>query len=49
MSKATEFNWRPNLSNRLLKGELFDRWEDENGFIEENVIFRVDELGILFL
>jgi phosphatidylinositol phospholipase C beta len=45
MSKQIDFNWRPNLPNRLLKGEIFDRWEEENGFIEENVLFRVDEYG----
>jgi hypothetical protein len=28
MSKPTEFNWRPNVPERLLKGELFDRWEE---------------------
>ncbi len=45
MSKQIDFNWRPNVPNRLLKGEVFDRWEDENGVIEENVLFQVDEYG----
>lgn len=45
MSKAYEFNWRPNVPARLLKGELFDRWEEETGLLEENVLFRIDEFG----
>ncbi|CAF0707706.1 unnamed protein product [Brachionus calyciflorus] len=45
MSKPYEFNWRPNVPNRLLKGELFDRWEEETGLLEENVLFRIDEYG----
>jgi phosphatidylinositol phospholipase C, beta len=45
MSKQYEFNWRPNVPQSLLKGELFDRWEDETGILEENVLFRVDEYG----
>lgn len=45
MSKAYEFNWQPNIPARLLKGEIFDRWEEETGLLEENVLFRVDELG----
>lgn len=45
MSKATEFNWRPSVADWLLKGELFDRWDEENGSLEENVLFRIDEYG----
>jgi len=28
MSKPYDFNWQPSVPTRLLKGELFDRWED---------------------
>lgn len=45
MAKSYEFNWQPVVPNRLLKGELLDRWEEETGLLEENVIFRVDEYG----
>lgn len=45
MSKPYEFNWRPLIPDRLLKGEIFDRWEEETGILEENVLFRVDEYG----
>lgn len=45
MSKPYEFNWRPVVPNRMLKGEIFDRWEEETGVLEENVLFRVDEYG----
>jgi phosphatidylinositol phospholipase C beta len=45
MSKPYEFNWRPTVSDRMLKGEIFDRWEEETGILEENVLFRVDEYG----
>lgn len=45
MSKPYEFNWKPHIPDRLTKGELFDRWEEETGILEENVIFRVDEYG----
>ena len=45
MSKPYEFNWRPIVPDRMLKGEIFDRWEEETGILEENVLFRVDEYG----
>lgn len=38
MSKPYEFNWRPNVPNRFLKGELFDRW-DEVSQIKTNSFF----------
>lgn len=28
MSKPFEFNWRPLVPERLLKGEEFDRWDE---------------------
>lgn len=28
MAKSYEFNWQPVVPNRLLKGELFDRWDE---------------------
>ena len=45
MSKPNEFNWRPQIPERLLKGEVFDRWDEETGLLEENCTFRIDEYG----
>ena len=45
MSKPYEFNWQPNIPGKLLKGEMFDKWDEETGLLEENVLFRVDECG----
>lgn len=28
MAKAYEFNWRPSVPDRLLKGDYFDRWDE---------------------
>jgi hypothetical protein len=28
MAKSYEFNWRPTVPERLLKGDLFDRWDE---------------------
>ena len=28
MAKAYEFNWKPQVPERLLKGDLFDRWDE---------------------
>lgn len=28
MAKSFEFNWRPLVPDRLLNGDLFDRWEE---------------------
>jgi hypothetical protein len=30
MAKAYEFNWRPTVPDRLLKGDFFDRWDEVN-------------------
>ena len=32
MSKYYEFNWRPNVPERLLKGDFFDRWDEVKFF-----------------
>jgi phosphatidylinositol phospholipase C beta len=45
MSKPNEFNWRPQVPERLLAGELFDRWDEETGALDENITFRIDEYG----
>ena len=45
MSKAYNFDWRIEVSPSLLKGALFDRWDDENGTLEQNCLFRVDNFG----
>jgi hypothetical protein len=28
MAKAFDFNWRPSVPSRLIKGDLFDRWDE---------------------
>ena len=30
MAKSFEFNWRPSVPDRLLKGDCFDRWDEVN-------------------
>ena len=45
MSKAYNFDWRIEVSPRLLKGDYFDRWDEENGSLEQNCLFRVDNYG----
>ena len=45
MSKAYNFDWRIEVSPRLVKGDLFDRWDDDNGTFEQNCLFRVDNFG----
>lgn len=45
MSKAYNFDWQIEVPARLLKGDYFDRWDDENGTLEQNCFFRVDSYG----
>lgn len=45
MSKAYNFDWQIEVSARLLKGDYFDRWDEENGSLEQNCLFRVDSYG----
>ena len=37
MAKPYEFNWRPNVPDRLLKGEPFDRWEEVGFWLIEKL------------
>lgn len=45
MSKAYNFDWQIEVPARLLKGDYFDRWDDENGTLEQSCLFRVDTYG----
>jgi phosphatidylinositol phospholipase C beta len=45
MSKAYNFDWQIEVAARLLKGDYFDRWDEENGTLEQNCLFRVDSYG----
>jgi hypothetical protein len=45
MSKAYNFDWQIEVPTRLLKGDYFDRWDEENGSLEQNCLFRVDSYG----
>ena len=45
MSKAYNFDWQIEVPARLLKGDSFDRWDEENGTLEQNCLFRVDSYG----
>ncbi|XP_023234552.1 1-phosphatidylinositol 4,5-bisphosphate phosphodiesterase-like [Centruroides sculpturatus] len=47
MTKAYEFNWRRPVPKLLLKGCIFDRWEEEKEQVvyEPNALFKVDEYG----
>ena len=49
MSKAYNFDWQIEVSARLLKGDYFDRWDEENGTLEQNCLFRVDSYGFFYL
>ena len=45
MSKTYNFDWQIEVPARLLKGDYFDRWDEENGSLEQNCLFRVDNYG----
>nr|XP_042901648.1 1-phosphatidylinositol 4,5-bisphosphate phosphodiesterase-like [Parasteatoda tepidariorum] len=47
MTKAYEFNWQVSIPEALLKGCVFDMWEEDKEEInyEPESLFRVDELG----
>lgn len=45
MTKAYEFNWRREVPEPLVRGCIFDRWEEEKGeiIIEPGCLFKIDE------
>ncbi|KAG8201636.1 hypothetical protein JTE90_012705 [Oedothorax gibbosus] len=47
MTKLYEFNWQRPVPPQLLKGCIFDRWEEEKeqAVYEPNALFKVDEYG----
>lgn len=45
MSKTYNFDWQIEVPARLLKGDFFDRWDEENATLEQNCLFRVDSYG----
>uniref|UniRef100_A0A6B0VFW6 1-phosphatidylinositol 4,5-bisphosphate phosphodiesterase n=3 Tax=Ixodes ricinus TaxID=34613 RepID=A0A6B0VFW6_IXORI len=47
MTKAYDFNWQRTIPEALLKGCIFDRWEEEKEQVvyEPGALFRVDEYG----
>ncbi|XP_064484061.1 1-phosphatidylinositol 4,5-bisphosphate phosphodiesterase-like [Ornithodoros turicata] len=47
MTKAYDFNWQRPVPEPLLKGCVFDRWEEEKEQIvyEPSALFRVDDYG----
>ncbi|GFT90568.1 1-phosphatidylinositol 4,5-bisphosphate phosphodiesterase [Trichonephila clavipes] len=47
MTKAYEFNWQVTVPEPLLKGCVFDMWEEdkEETNYEQDALFRVDDLG----
>lgn len=45
MSKTYNFDWHIEVPPRLIAGDSFDRWDDENGTLEQNCLFRVDSYG----
>ena len=45
MSKEYNFDWQIEVPARLLKGDYFDRWDEENCTLEQNCLFRVDSYG----
>ncbi|CAF1225722.1 unnamed protein product [Rotaria sordida] len=45
MSKTYNFDWQIEVPARLLKGDYFDRWDEENSALEQNCLFRVDSYG----
>ncbi|GFS91513.1 1-phosphatidylinositol 4,5-bisphosphate phosphodiesterase [Trichonephila clavipes] len=47
MTKLYEFNWQRPVPPALLKGCIFDRWEEEKeqAAYEPNALFKVDEYG----
>jgi hypothetical protein len=49
MAKPYEFNWRPTVPEKLQKGDFFDRWEDVNKTLDENIIFLAQQLFKLFV
>lgn len=45
MAKPFEFQWRIPVPEFLLKGAMFDRWDEESNTVEPNCLVQVDEYG----
>ncbi|CAI9730662.1 1-phosphatidylinositol 4,5-bisphosphate phosphodiesterase beta-4-like isoform X1 [Octopus vulgaris] len=45
MAKPFEFQWRIPVPDPLLKGNTFDRWDEESNTVEYNCHVQVDEYG----
>ncbi|CAF1196480.1 unnamed protein product, partial [Didymodactylos carnosus] len=45
MAKVYNFDWQIEVAERLMKGDYFDRWDEESGSYEQNCLFRVDCYG----
>lgn len=45
MAKTYDFNWQQPVPEVLLKGQVFDRWDEDTSYVERNSFFRVDEYG----
>ncbi|KAK6180992.1 hypothetical protein SNE40_008943 [Patella caerulea] len=45
MAKPFEFNWRKTVPDALLKGGVFDCWDEETSTLEVNCLVKVDEYG----
>lgn len=45
MAKAFDFLWRVPVPDHLLKGAIFDRWDEECSALESGCVVKVDEYG----
>uniref|UniRef100_A0A915JN46 1-phosphatidylinositol 4,5-bisphosphate phosphodiesterase n=1 Tax=Romanomermis culicivorax TaxID=13658 RepID=A0A915JN46_ROMCU len=45
MAKEYDFSWQIDVPKALLKGQVFDKWDEETGEIEFSTFFCVDEYG----
>lgn len=45
MAKAFDFQWRIPVPERLQKGDVFDRWDEESSALESGCLVKVDEFG----
>ncbi|ESO85533.1 hypothetical protein LOTGIDRAFT_59292, partial [Lottia gigantea] len=45
MAKPFEFNWRKKVPDALMKGGIFDCWDEETSTLEVNCLVKVDEYG----
>uniref|UniRef100_A0A1I8I6F6 PH_14 domain-containing protein n=1 Tax=Macrostomum lignano TaxID=282301 RepID=A0A1I8I6F6_9PLAT len=44
-AKAYDFNWRMPVAAHLMKGAVFDRYDEYNGSLEQGCEVKVDEFG----